>query len=62
MKKEDKIKYYEKEYSYIGDNNKRQDLKALVSLLPDYYFEIPASSTGKYHPKFAASNHGLVTY
>ena len=62
MRKEDKIKYYEKEYSYIGDNNKRQDLKTLVSLLPDYYFEIPASSTGKYHPKFAASNHGLVKH
>lgn len=62
MKKEDKIKYYEKEYSYIGDNNKREDLKKLVSLLPDYYFEIPASSTGKYHPKFAASKHGLVKH
>lgn len=62
MNKNDKTKYYEKEYSYIGDENKIKDLKILINLLPDYYFEIPASSTGKYHPKFAASNHGLVKH
>lgn len=62
MKKADKIKFYEKEYSYIKDENKVKDIKTLISLLPDYYFEIPASSTGKYHPKFAASEHGLVKH
>ena len=62
MNKINKIKYYENEYKYINDEQKREDLKILVNLLPDYYFEIPASSTGKYHPKFAASNHGLVKH
>ena len=30
--------------------------------MPDYFFEIPASSTGKYHPKFASTNHGLLKH
>ena len=62
MKKSDKIKYYNKEYKYIKDEDKIKDLKTLINLLPDYYFEIPASSTGKYHPKFAATTNGLIKH
>lgn len=57
-----KIDYFNKEYSYIKDVRKREDLKYLVSELPDYFFEIPASSTGKYHPEFASSKNGLVKH
>ena len=58
----DKISYFDKEYSYIKDNKIKEDLKYLVSNLPDYFFEIEASSTGKYHPKFASGEHGLVRH
>lgn len=58
----DKVSYFNKEYNYIKDSNKREDIKHLVSGLPDYFFEIPASSTGKYHPEFASSEHGLVKH
>ena len=58
----DKISYFNKEYSYIKDDKIREDLKYLVSNLPDYFFEIEASSTGKYHPKFASGEHGLVRH
>ena len=57
-----KIKYFEKEISYIKDKNKQEDIKYLIDLLPEYFFKIPASSTGKYHPKFASTNHGLVKH
>ena len=57
-----KIKYFEKEISYIKDNDKRDDIKYLINLLPDYFFSIPASSTGKYHPKFASTKSGLVKH
>ena len=57
-----KIKYFEKEISYIKDKNNKEDIKYLISLLPDYFFKIPASSTGKYHPKFAGTEHGLVKH
>lgn len=58
----EKVNYFDKEYSYIKSDRKRDDLKLLVSDLPDYFFEIPASSTGKYHPSFASSEHGLVKH
>ena len=58
----DKISYFDKEYYYIKDDKKREDLKYLVSELPDYFFEIPASSTGKYHPEFASTKNGLVKH
>ncbi len=30
--------------------------------VPNYFWEIPASSTGKYHPKFASGKGGLVKH
>lgn len=59
MEKKD---YFNREYGYIKDANKREDLILLVSGLPDYFFEIPASSSGKYHPLFASGEHGLVKH
>ena len=58
----EKVNYFDKEYTYIKDTLIREDLKMLISKLPDYFFEVPASSTGKYHPAFAASEHGLVKH
>jgi hypothetical protein len=57
-----KIKYFTKEISYVKDDVKRKDLEYLINLLPDYFFLIPASSTGLYHPKFAATKSGLVKH
>lgn len=58
----DKIKTFEKEYQYIKNEKYLQDLKTLINLLPDYFFEIPASSTGKYHPDYAGVKNGLVNH
>lgn len=57
-----KIKYFEKEIGYIKDKDKQEDIKYLINLLPDYFFIIPASSTGKYHPKFAGTKNGLLKH
>lgn len=58
----EKIDYFNKEYEYIKNDKKKNDIRYLVSKLPDYFFEIPASSTGKYHPDFASTSHGLVKH
>lgn len=58
----EKIEYFNKEYEYIKNDKKKNDIRYLVSKLPDYFFEIPASSTGKYHPDFASTSHGLVKH
>ena len=57
-----KIKYFNKEIGYIKDESKRRDIEVLINLLPDYFFLIPASSSGKYHLKFALTNSGLVKH
>ena len=57
-----KVSVFKKESSYIRDVNIRKDLRKLISLLPDYFFEIPASLSGKYHPSFALGEGGLVRH
>ena len=51
-----KSEIFAKEYSYISNLEYINNLKILVDLLPDYFFEVEASSTGKYHPKFVAGS------
>ena len=59
MTKKDKLKVFEVEFKYIKDDDIRKDAEYLISNLPDYYFEVDASSTGKYHPKYASGKGGL---
>lgn len=53
---------FNKELSYIKDDRLRENLKIYLNLLPDYFYSIPASSTGKYHPSFALGDGGLVRH
>ncbi len=57
-----KIKYFNTEINYIKNEVYQEDIKFLINLLPDYFFQIPASSTGKYHPKFASTKNGLLKH
>lgn len=57
-----KVDVFNKEYEYIKNVRYKEDAKKLVELLPDYFFEVAASSTGKYHPSFALGEGGLVRH
>lgn len=57
-----KISVFEKEIEYIKNSDYQENLKKLIEGLPDYFFEIEASSTGKYHPGYALGNGGLVRH
>ncbi len=57
-----KIDVFNKEYTYIKNDKYRENAKKLVELLPDYFFSVPASSTGKYHPSFSLGDGGLVRH
>ena len=57
-----KIDYFKEEINYIKDENNKKDLIILIDLLPSYFFLVPASSTGKYHPKFAQGEGGLYRH
>lgn len=50
------------ELSYIKNKKYLDSAKTLINLLPDYFFEVPASSTGKYHPMYATGSGGLVRH
>lgn len=53
---------FEKELNFIKNLKLRDFAKEMIERLPDYFFEIPASSTGKYHPGYAQNKGGLVRH
>lgn len=57
-----KLDVFKKELSYIKKAEHAKSCETLISLLPDYFFDIPASSTGKYHPCYALGDGGLVRH
>ena len=57
-----KVAVFEKEFNYIKNSSYKNDAMYLIDALPDYFFEVAAASTGKYHPKYAQGNGGLVRH
>ena len=53
---------FKKELSYIVNEDVRESLAIMLDKVPDYFFNIPAASTGKYHPAFAQGDGGLVRH
>ena len=53
---------FETELNYIKDDRIRESARILIEGLPEYFFKIEASSTGKYHPDFALGDGGLVRH
>jgi 23S rRNA maturation-related 3'-5' exoribonuclease YhaM len=62
MSLQDKTEIFKKEISYINLSNIKQFVSNALLTIPDYFFEIPASSTGKYHPSYALGTGGLVRH
>lgn len=58
----DRIKLFNDELNYIKDEKLRNDAKILIDLLPEYFFDVGASSTGKYHPSFTVGKFGLLKH
>ena len=58
----DKLEVFKKELGYIKDSDVKESLSFLIDKIPDYFFTIPASSTGKYHPQYATGDGGLVRH
>ena len=57
-----KIDYFKTEIGYIKNLEYVEDFKILIGLLPDYFFRVAASSTGKYHPAFSLGEGGLLRH
>ncbi len=50
------------ELNKINDDKVRVSTEVILEMLPDYFYEIAASSSGKYHPKFSLGEGGLVRH
>lgn len=53
---------FSKELEYIKSEKIKNACQKMIELLPDYFFEVPASSTGKYHPDYALGEGGLLRH
>ena len=58
----DKVKCFEDEIKLLKIKKVKDACSKMIELLPDYFFEVPASSTGKYHPEYALGDGGLLRH
>lgn len=57
-----KVEVFKQELEYIKNERIRRSAEILIDLVPDYFFTVPASSTGKYHPSFSQGDGGLLRH
>ena len=57
-----KYENFNKELEFITDERLKNNAKIILNNLPDYFFQVQAASTGKYHPSYALGEKGLVRH
>ena len=62
ISREDKIKMFINEIDDIYDKDLKELAIELIANADDYFFTVPASSSGKYHPPFDLGCGGLVRH
>jgi len=58
----DRKEVFAKEINLIHNLSVQKMVLAILENVPEYFFHIPASSTGKYHPAYALGEGGLVRH
>lgn len=62
MEPQQKIQAFESELKFIVNPQIRLFAEKAIESLPNYFFEVPASSTGKYHPSYSLGVGGLLRH
>ena len=62
MNRADKIAMFSKEIGDIADDGLRKLATEIIARADEYFFTIPASSSGKFHPPFSLGEGGLVRH
>lgn len=57
-----KNEIFKTELAFIKSDEIRKFTEKALENLPDYFWHIPASSSGKYHPPYALGDGGLVRH
>lgn len=60
MTNEEKIALFEKEINYMEIEDIKNFFKRAITLVPDYFFEVPASSSGQFHSVLECGFGGLI--
>lgn len=62
MELREKLESFETELNFIVNPQIRLFAERAIGILPDYFWTVPASSSGKYHPVFATGVGGLLKH
>lgn len=57
-----KVAAFENELREIKNDDLRSFVARCLEAAPDYFFEMPASTTGRHHPNYALGQGGLVRH
>jgi hypothetical protein len=61
-KREDKLAYFDEELLLINDQRIREFTAQVLCKAPDYFWEVPSSSSGRYHPPDDLGKQGLLRH
>lgn len=59
---EDKKRLLIEYFNSISDENVKKFMEQCIETIPEYWFNVAASSTGKYHPNYATGEGGLMRH
>ncbi len=62
MTREEKIECFKDELSWIKSPEVKSLTEKALAKVPDAFYSVAASSTGKYHPAYAAGEGGLIRH
>ena len=62
MTRDEKVNLFSNELSWMRDDRIREFTAVIIENAPEYFFSVPASSSGKYHPPFDLGEGGLVRH
>jgi len=62
MNRTEKIEIFKHELRLIPVSSTAKFAEEAIAELPDYFFVVPASSTGKYHPQYSLGDGGLMRH
>lgn len=53
---------FEELFNTLENNDMKNFARECLKIIPSYFYEVPASSTGKYHPSYALGEGGLYRH
>jgi 23S rRNA maturation-related 3'-5' exoribonuclease YhaM len=57
-----RLEIFKTELDYIRDPTVRKFAEETLLRLPEYFFSVPASTSGRFHPKFSLGDGGLIRH